>query len=106
MAENDFTFNLSQWPLWCIKNKRKRKEVVHNSNINKIQLAALALIVKQNDAVAAVREPELGEHGGLGNLGQCIEVRGGPVQCSLNMIYFTRAFSLKQWVKQLQVLVY
>lgn len=31
------------------------KEITHNSNINKIQLAALGLIVNQNYAVAAVR---------------------------------------------------
>lgn len=29
--------------------------MVHESNINKIQLAAVALMVNQNDAVAAVR---------------------------------------------------
>ena len=29
--------------------------MVHNNNINKIQLAALALIVNQSDEVAAVR---------------------------------------------------
>lgn len=57
MAENDlyFIFNLSQGPLCCIKNKRKMKEITRNSNINKIQLAALGLIVNQNYAVAAVR---------------------------------------------------
>lgn len=55
MAENDFIFNLSQWSLWYIKNKIKIKEMVHKSNINKIQLAAVALMVNQNDAVAAVR---------------------------------------------------
>lgn len=36
------------------KNKIKMKEIVYNSNVNKIQLAALTLIVNQNDAVAAV----------------------------------------------------
>lgn len=37
------------------ENTIKMEEIVHNSNVNKIQLAALAIIVNQNDAVAAVR---------------------------------------------------
>lgn len=71
--------------------------MVHNNN--KIQLAALALIVNQSDEVA-------GAWGAWrsGQPGTVCRGVGGESAVLLKMIFFfTRAFPLKKWVKQLQI---